>query len=179
MSTRLVMTIIGPDRPGLVESVAGIVTAHGGNWLESRMARLAGQFAGIVEFDVPRDTAEGVTSALRRLSDRGLQVVVQAGGSEPAAKPHRRVHLDLLGGDRPGILHHLTEVLAAHSVNIEELTTELRTAPMTGQPLFAANAELLVPEPLTIDELRRALEAIAADLMVEIIVAEEPARNDT
>ncbi len=44
----LVLTLIGPDRPGLVEAVAEPIAAHGGNWLESRMAHLAGQFAGIV-----------------------------------------------------------------------------------------------------------------------------------
>ena len=46
--TDLVLTLIGPDRPGLVEAVAEVVAAHGGNWLESRMARLAGKFAGIL-----------------------------------------------------------------------------------------------------------------------------------
>src|SRR4051812_3506563 len=44
MQIPLVMTIIGPDRPGLVELLASLVAEHGGNWLESRMSHLAGQF---------------------------------------------------------------------------------------------------------------------------------------
>ena len=48
----LVLTLIGPDRAGLVEAVAAVVADHGGNWLESRMSRLAGQFAGILEVEV-------------------------------------------------------------------------------------------------------------------------------
>ena len=53
MTTPLVITVISADKPGLVESLAQTISRHGGNWLESRMARMAGQFAGIVRVDVP------------------------------------------------------------------------------------------------------------------------------
>ena len=56
----LVLTLIGPDRPGLVEAVAQPIAANGGNWLESRMAHLGGKFAGILRVDVPAD-GPGVT----------------------------------------------------------------------------------------------------------------------
>ena len=52
MRDTLVLTVIGPDRTGLVQSVAERITAVGGNWEESRMARLAGQFAGILRVTV-------------------------------------------------------------------------------------------------------------------------------
>ena len=48
----LVMTVIAPDRPGLVEALAATVASHQGNWVESRMAHLAGQFAGILHIEV-------------------------------------------------------------------------------------------------------------------------------
>ena len=53
MQRMLVMTVIGPDRPGLVDTVAGLVAEHEGNWLESRMSRLGGHFAGILRVEVP------------------------------------------------------------------------------------------------------------------------------
>ena len=53
MQRLLVMTVIGQDRPGLVESVAALVAENGGNWLESRMSRLGGHFAGILRVEVP------------------------------------------------------------------------------------------------------------------------------
>ena len=73
----LVMTLIGADRPGLVRSVAATVTEHGANWLESRMARLAGQFAGILRVDVPENRADGLVQALQQLDRQGLKVIVQ------------------------------------------------------------------------------------------------------
>ena len=67
MNQSLILTVIGPDRTGLVEAVARHVTAHGGNWLESRMARLAGKFAGILRVQVPDEQVDELTSALRDL----------------------------------------------------------------------------------------------------------------
>src|SRR5262245_32581902 len=74
MPTSLVLTVLGEDRPGLVESLASIIAAHDGNWLESRMAQLAGQFAGILRASVPDANATALMHALQGLSGHGLQV---------------------------------------------------------------------------------------------------------
>ena len=52
METYLVLTVIGDDRPGLVEALAETIAAHEGNWLESRMSHLAGKFAGLLRVSV-------------------------------------------------------------------------------------------------------------------------------
>ena len=49
----LVLTVFAPDKPGQVERIAQCIAEHGGNWLESRMSRMAGQFAGILRVGVP------------------------------------------------------------------------------------------------------------------------------
>jgi len=85
MQRSLVMTVIGQDRPGLVESVAGLVAEHRGNWLESRMSRLGGQFAGILRVEVPSEKEGALVAGLRRLESRGLTVVVQPDQPEPSA----------------------------------------------------------------------------------------------
>jgi glycine cleavage system regulatory protein len=41
MATSLVVTVIGNDRPGIVERLSEVVLAAEANWEESRMARLA------------------------------------------------------------------------------------------------------------------------------------------
>ena len=63
----LVVTVIGKDRPGLVESVSAVVEAHGGNWVESRMSRLAGEFAGILRVSVPAAGVEALSKSLEAL----------------------------------------------------------------------------------------------------------------
>jgi glycine cleavage system regulatory protein len=165
----LVLTLIGDDRAGLVNAVAEVVARHGGNWERSQMAELAGKFAGIVLVTIPDDSVDPLVAALEPLHGM-LDITAQAGAVEleVIAPGARRFALDLVGTDRPGIVREITDVLAAHSVNIDALRTETRDAPMSGGRLFEAVATLEVPATADIGALRVALEKLANELMVDI-----------
>jgi glycine cleavage system regulatory protein len=166
----LILTVIGPDRPGLVNALSAAVAARGGSWLESRMARLGGQFAGIVVVDAP----EALADDLHALERQGLRIVVQ--GPARAAAPARgeRLTLEVVGNDRPGIVRDVTAVLAACAVNIEELTTDVASGSFSGGALFRATAVLRAPSGEAVDAVRAALEGLGNELMVDIQVAEAP-----
>jgi glycine cleavage system regulatory protein len=173
MNSALVLTVIGPDRPGLVEALAETVASHGANWLESRLAHLSGHFAGMVRVSVPSDRAEDLARALGELRD--LRVLVETAGS--AAPPDAPVLLlELLGQDRPGIVREVSHALAARGVNVEELETECTSAPMSGELLFRARARLRLPTETSALELREALEKLADELMVDVSFADPPLR---
>jgi glycine cleavage system regulatory protein len=169
--TSLVLTVIGSDRPGLVESIAKLVAEHGGNWLESRMAHLAGQFAGILRVEVDAEQAGQLADALGRLTASGLDSVVRSDMAAAGMDQRPLLQLDLVGQDRPGIVREISSVLASLGVNVEELNTERLSAPTTGQALFHATAELRLPSGLEQERLREALEAVAHDLMVDVALA--------
>ncbi|MGB5503020.1 MAG: ACT domain-containing protein, partial [Polyangiales bacterium] len=156
---------------GLVESVSAAVEEHGGSWVESRMSRLAGEFAGILRVSVPAAQADALAGALEALRADGLRVVVERGFEETGEEGHVIV-LELIGSDRPGIVHKISEALAARGVNVDELNTECEGAPWSGDTLFKAMARLRAPKGLDLDQLRESLEAIAADLMVDISIGE-------
>jgi glycine cleavage system regulatory protein len=164
--SQLVLTLIGRDRPGLVEALAAQIAKHGGNWEESRMAHLAGKFAGILRVSLPSGATSSLTQALTALE--GLRVVVEA--AEPAAADtgSQRLRLELIGNDREGIVRDISQALARRKVNVDELHTSCEDAPMGGGQLFRASAMLRVPAELPIEELRTALEGLADDLMVEL-----------
>lgn len=164
-----VLTAIGDDRTGLVNALADVVADHGGNWERSQMAELAGKFAGIVLVTVPDARADELVASLDSL-DGVLEVQAHLGADEPP--PARRVSLELMGSDRPGIVREITAVLARHGVSIDQLTTGTREAPMAGGMLFEATAVLEVPSDETATSLRDALEAVANELMVDIDVEE-------
>jgi glycine cleavage system regulatory protein len=164
----LVVTLVGADHPGIVESVAQPIAANGGNWLESRMAHLAGKFAGILRIEVPPERAAALSQALMALERLGLKVVVETSEAEPAAAQRPSMDLDLVGTDRPGIVREISRVLVAHGVNIEELITDRPVAAMSGEPLFRARARVRVPPQAELSALRVELEKVAADLMVEV-----------
>jgi glycine cleavage system regulatory protein len=168
MQVPLVMTIIGRDRPGLVDLVSGLIAKHGGNWLESQMSRLGGHFAGILRIEVPRAQQTALVEALHGLTAEGLSVVCHADAPEAATGQPASVRLELVGQDRPGIVSQISHALARHGVNVEELTTECSSAPMSGETLFKAQALLHVPASCHLAELRDELEKIAADLVVDV-----------
>jgi glycine cleavage system regulatory protein len=166
--TSLVLTVLGQDRPGLVGAIAQTVAEHGGNWIESRMAHLAGQFAGILRVEVDEAEAETLTQALGQLSAGGLESIVHSDAQEAPPPESPTVRLSLVGQDRPGIVREISHVLAAHGVNVEELNTERRRAANSGQELFHADAQLRLPPGVSTDALHTALEQVAADMMVDI-----------
>ncbi len=168
----LVLTVIGDDRSGLVSALSGVIADHGGSWERSQMARLAGKFAGIVLVAVPDDQADALIRELRPLGAEGLLDVTVGRTSDPDGTDRddraTRLVLELVGADRPGIVHDISRVLASRHVSIEELHTATREAPMSGDMLFEATARLLAPSSVSIAELRELLEDLANELMVDI-----------
>jgi glycine cleavage system regulatory protein len=172
MNTDLVLTLLGPDRPGLVEAVAQAIVASGGNWVESRMARLAGQFAGVLRVELPSAAAVDLLGAgLARLETQGLRLVLQPSDRAPAVEPQQVMELELLGLDRPGLVREVSRLLAAQNINVEELVTDRSSAPMSGEMMFRARARLAVPAGVDVASVRASLERLAGDLMVEIRLA--------
>jgi glycine cleavage system regulatory protein len=166
------MTIISPDRTGLVEAIARVVVAHGGNWLESRMCRLGGEFAGILRIEIPEENKSALTDALQKLQQHGLQILVRADPSAPPAATGRQTKLEIVGSDRPGIVREITSALARAGVNVEEFSSEVVSAPMSGETLFKASVRLQLPERCDLAALKKDLEKIAADLLVDVSFGE-------
>ena len=166
--TALTLTLIGRDRPGLVRSLSERVASSGGNWLESRMARLAGQFAGILLIDLPEGEVEHLLADLRALEAEGLHATVARGLGDEGVASYQTMTLELVGHDHPGIVRDIAEALAARRVNIEELTTRVVSASFSGDRMFEAEARLRVPADLSAGELRATLEVLANELMVDV-----------
>ncbi|MEP7156418.1 MAG: ACT domain-containing protein [Betaproteobacteria bacterium] len=168
MMTSLVITLVGPDRPGLVSAVSDKAAEFGANWADSLMANLAGQFAGIVHLQVAAKDADNLMEALRVLQSPGMMISVAKGDAGAGTAPTRRLKLDLVGQDRPGIIRSISNQLAQRGISIEKLKTEITSGAMSGEQMFQMNALLLAPAALDDDELRNGLEGLANELMVDI-----------
>lgn len=178
MRTSIVLTVIGDDRPGLVSTLSDTIAAFEGNWTETRMASLAGKFAGILLVTVPQPHADALITALRELKSRGFQLVVERSIGAAPAPASRLLELELVGQDRPGIVRDISRVLAERGINIEELETECVSGSFSGEALFKAQARLQVPREIATAELRDVLEALANELMVDISLDEADSNDD-
>jgi glycine cleavage system regulatory protein len=171
MRTSLVLTILGDDRPGIVEQLSDQILAAGANWEESRMARLAGKFAGVLRVSVDADRADTLAASLRALG--GLTVAVEPSPGIPQ-ETFRTFRVELLGNDHPGIIRDISRLLAQHRVNIEQLETDVTSAAMSGDALFRARALLRIPSTTTVEALVDALQTMAGELMVDLAVEQPP-----
>ncbi|MGB0920763.1 MAG: glycine cleavage system protein R [Alphaproteobacteria bacterium] len=164
---KIVLTMMADDRPGLVRAVSDCVVSHGGNWLESRMAQLAGKFAGVILIEVSDSSHADLLAALQALASDDIALTVQAGDDVDPGDA-QAVVLKVDGADHPGIVHEVTDLLVRRNINIREMETGTHAAAMTGQPIFAAEIHALLPADTTQADLGEALAALAADLQVDI-----------
>jgi glycine cleavage system regulatory protein len=171
----LILSVIGSDRPGLTQALAGAVLSAGGNWLESRLSRLGGLYVGSVLVDLPPERVEALRVAVREVDAHGLEVRIAAALEAPG-QAGETVRFSLVGQDRPGIVHQVTAVLSGLHANIEALDTRISVEPHSGAPLFHMEAQLRLPPSLRAEDVQAALEAISAEIMVDIAVT--PAESD-
>ena len=175
MTVSIVFTFIGEDKPGLVERLSNIVADHEGNWLESRMSQLAGQFAGITRVSVSEDKVQQLTSALIEAASDDLTVVVQKGDGTTASHSVQK-QISIFGNDRPGIVKEVSSAFAAHHINVCEMSSNITSAPMTADPLFQATVGIMVPTETDITELFEELDDIANELGIDISLEEDIAQ---
>ncbi|MBZ6071662.1 glycine cleavage system protein R [Aeromonas schubertii] len=164
MHKQLVITVIGPDRPGIVESLAKAVKQAGGSWQASSMSELAGQFAGILQITLPGEAVASLHTTLEALPN--LQITLAEGEDHP--EPQQQLMMTVTGNDRPGIVEELAATLCRLSVNVIDLTTGCEPAPHSGAPLFFAHTLVALPDSLDEEQLIEALEALSDDLMIDI-----------
>ena len=168
MNTSIVLTIIADDQPGIIQTVSEVLTHHGGNWTKSSMSSLAGRFAGILLASVPVESTDACLAELHELESGGIRVVANIGDEDTGNVKPSTYLLELVGNDRPGIVHEITTLLANQQVSVHELQTAIESASMGGGDLFKATAKLSVPESVDLDVLINGLEDLADDLMVDI-----------
>jgi len=165
MNQQLIITAVGPDRPGLVGEFAGVITNAKGNILDSRMVNLRGQFALVVLLECPADLAETMKTHLQDAAKNlNLHMEIQMQAPPAASTAGAPMKLKTYSMDQPGIVHRITRVLQFHAVNIEELSCRQESAPFMGTPLFLMEMRVTVPPSVSIRKLREELEVLCDTL---------------
>ncbi len=171
MQMEIVLTVMAADRPGIVELLADVVASCGGNWVDSAMSRLGGEFAGILRLTIDEDNVTGLKKALDALQDDGIAISLRQGSSNAWSRSRskgRKAYFEVVGQDHKGIVRDVSRVLADNKVNVDELRTRVFEGSMTGEHMFCAEADIVLPEGLELDQLCEQLENLAGDLMVDV-----------
>ena len=169
----LVLSVVGSDRPGLTEALARAVLSAGGNWLESHLSRLGGLYVGSVLVELAADSVDRLRAAARTVDAQGLEVRIAPAVDEPGAAGEA-LGLTLVGQDQPGIVRQVTAILSGLDANIETFRSWLSAEPHSGAALFHMEARLRLPPGLQAGRVQAALEAISAEIMVDISLTPAP-----
>lgn len=167
MQQHYIISYIGIDRPGLVDQISKIIHEVGGSWQSSRSANLAGMFSGMVHVSMDQSNEGSLSEALSKLKPDSLQISVTPVKAIEGA-PKALLEVKVAGADRKGIIREVSSRLSSLGINLEELETQVSPAPMSGETMFSAIAQVSIPQDLNIDHLRDALEQLSDDLIVEI-----------
>lgn len=166
-----ILTFIGDDQPGFVQSIAEVISDWEGNWLESRMSQLEGKFAGLARIGVGGENVAQLKLALFNLSEDKFTLSIED-VTESVTGKLQQYQLNILGHDRPGIVHEVTSTLARHHINMLEMTSNIIAAAMTGIPMFSADVTVEVNNQADIEVIENQLSDIANELGLDIMLSE-------
>ena len=168
MNSSYIVTFIADDRPGLVEQLSSVIGNHGGNWLESRLSKLGGKFAGLILVSLPEKNAPALEEELNALKPGWLSISVTVSGESAQPASDSNITLSVIGPDRPGIVREISRVLARQAINVIELESSVNHAPMSAEMIFSARIHAWIPETTDLEELGDTLDKIADDMTLEI-----------
>jgi glycine cleavage system transcriptional repressor len=170
-SRQLVLTAVGPDRPGLVQEIAAVVHGAGANLEDSRMAILGGEFAVLMLVSGGREAVSRVEADVNALGERlGFKIFSTETQALTSPRNFLLYRLRVSGVDRPGIVSSVSRVFAGRSINVASLESRIVYAPLSGTPMFVLTAELQVPSEVALGELRRELSATCDEENLDFIL---------
>ena len=160
----IVISCIGPDQTGIVDTLSKVINQHQGNWQVSSLHHLSGFFAGVIEVAVDENKTQALVSALENIESLHCQIKI---AKLPSDKISSNLVLELTAYDRAGIVQEISSVIHHQGGNLIKLVSSQTSAAHTGQLMFNAKVQVAMNET-DVDELVSALEHIADDLMVDI-----------
>ena len=171
MTSYVVLTAVGPDRPGLVDEISAFLAGGEINIEDSRMAVLGGEFAVILLGSGDTDVINKLKDALSPLEKAtGLIIYVK-----PTLAPHERKvvpslphRLAATSMDHPGIVHEITRILHKRNINILSLDTHVVSAPLSGAPIFNMKCLINIPVGEKLSALRKELEKLGDRMDIDI-----------
>jgi glycine cleavage system transcriptional repressor len=155
----VVLTAVGPDRPGLVNEISALIRTAGANLEDSRMAILGGEFAIILLIAGAADAIERVKQIGAQLEGELKLRCILKETSRSVPTDYLPYRIQVSGADRPGIVQAIAAILAGRGINVASLESRVTYAPESGTPMFLLEAALRVPSKIVLSELRSQLAA--------------------
>ncbi len=155
MQNYLVVSVVGSDRPGIVDELSQLITEYGGNINDSRMTVLGGEFAVIMLLSGTWDAIAKIENGLSRLAKKQeLMLSLKRTTERNTQAATMQYGIEVVAMDHPGIVHEVARFFSRSNINIDDMHTSSYAAPHTGAPIFTMNITISVPSDVSIAVLR-------------------------
>jgi glycine cleavage system transcriptional repressor len=155
MNHYIVISAIGNDRPGIVNSVSQMIVERKGNITSSRMMAMGGEFSLMLMVEGDKDVIEKIQSSLPEIeSSLGLTLVSRATQVNQQEAARIPCNINVVSMDHPGIVQQVADFFSSRKVNIEEMNTDTYPAAHTGTQMFALNMVVSLPAETKVAPLR-------------------------
>tara|TARA_Y100001970_G_scaffold6515_1_gene7446 strand:+ start:1786 stop:2301 length:516 start_codon:yes stop_codon:yes gene_type:complete len=166
MYSKLIISATGPDRKGIVSEISSIVNNHNGNIETSKMVRLEREFSVLILVNIKINQIKQLEKSLNMIENLTIQIIETKSNENKEYK--HKFHLYINGADNEGIVYKFSNFLSKININIEEVNTKIKNAPMSATPLFMMDLIIDSEEDINQKNIKKELEIIADKLGVGV-----------
>ena len=168
MSTKLVISALGEDRPGIVDELSNIIYTHNLNIEDSRMSVLGGEFAILLLVSGEQSSIDELQTKVSDIEQAlKMKLLLKPTTDAAAVADTIPYAVEVAALDHPGIVRNIASFFSSRNINIVNLHTERYAAPHTGSPMFALHMTIGISADTNIAQLRDAFTQVCEELNLD------------
>ena len=168
MRLKLIISANGPDRKGIVSEISSIISKHNANIETSKMIRLEKEFAMLILIEIQKDKKQILNDELNLITDLSVSLIETKTNQDILYE--NKFHLYINGADNEGIVYSFAKFFSELEMNIDEVNTKIKNAPMSATPLFMMDLIIGSKTEINFQKLNEKLNFISEKLGVEVSI---------
>ncbi|AZI86657.1 glycine cleavage system transcriptional repressor [Kosakonia sp. CCTCC M2018092] len=164
----LVITALGADRPGIVNTITRHVSSCGCNIEDSRLAMLGEEFTFIMLLSGSWNAITLIESTLPlKGAELDLLIVMKRTEARPRPDMPATVWVQVDVPDSPHLIERFTALFDAHEMNIAELVSRTQPASVDGVPQLFIQITAHSPASRDASNIEQAFRALCTELKAQ------------
>ena len=168
MRSKLIISANGLDKKGIVSKISSIISKHNANIETSKMIRLENEFAMLILIDIQSEKIKTLTESLNKINELSVNLIETKTNENILYE--NKFHLYINGADNEGIVYAFSKFLSEININIDEVNTKIKNAPMSATPLFMMDLIIGSKSKINEKDLNEKLNGVGEKLGVEVTI---------
>ena len=159
MTTKLVISALGEDRPGIVDELSNIIYKHSLNIEDSRMTVLGGEFAILLLVSGDQSSIDAIQTQVHEIEQAlQMRLLIKVTSDSSPIENAIPYAVEVAALDHPGIVNNISSFFSERDINIVDLYGDRKAEE------FVLIGQLEIPEQWDIRMLQADLEQMGSEL---------------